>query len=285
MRQRAPLVATGHADVTRRPHDAGVLRIPLRLFGVALCVGAGILVALFLGRCTVRTRRAIVRTWARTLLWTTGVQVRACGSLPRTTSLLVANHVSWLDIVTMAAIEPATFVCKAEVAAWPLVGMLAARAGSLFVQRRQFRAIYRVTRQMGARLDAGDAVAVFPEGTTSEGTTVQRFATGVFQPAVARGLPVTPIAIAYSNPDAGFVGDMTFAASLVRVLRSRGLVAYLTFLAPIDSACAGRRAVSAEAYRRIAAVLAAPPHAAEYRPPARSFAYPAALGTDSASRR
>lgn len=235
-----------------------------------MCLAAGLLTACFLGACSPERRRAIVRTWARSLLCAAGVRVRIRGPSPSGISLLVANHVSWLDIVAIAAIEPATFVSKADVAEWPLIGMLVAQAGTLFIHRDRFRAIHRVTRDMNRRLEEGDSIVVFPEGTTSDGRTLLRFGTGIFEPAVTCGVPITPIAITYSSAAANFVGDMTFAASLIRILRARDLEAYLAFSGPIDTAHVTRRRAAAEASSRIAAVLAAPRCRAAYRSPGRS---------------
>src|SRR5262249_6806731 len=150
--------------------------------------------------------------------------------------LLVANHVSWLDVYLLnAVLGGARHVAKAEVARWPVAGAIARGFGTFFHVRGSCRDAARVKDAVVAALRAGERVVVFPEGTTSEGDGVGRFYAAFLQAAVDAGVPVQPVAVRYPDPDgapdpaAAFVGDMTFAASLARVLRRRRLEARLTF--------------------------------------------------------
>ncbi len=115
-------------------------------------------------------RQAAVQAWADGMLGKVGITLERHGT-PAATGpvLLVANHISWLDIVTMHAARYCRFVSKADIRQWPLVGSMADAAGTLYIQRESRRDAMRVVHQMAESLRAGDAVAVFPEGTTGEG--------------------------------------------------------------------------------------------------------------------
>jgi 1-acyl-sn-glycerol-3-phosphate acyltransferase len=184
-----------------------------------------------------RRRRMAARCAAHTLAI---VRVRPCvrGARPMREgpALLVANHVSWLDVYVLnAALGGARYVAKREVAHWPVAGAIARGFGTFFHVRGSVRDAARVKDAVAAALRAGERVVVFPEGTTTEGDRVERFHAAFLQAAIDAGVPVQPVAIRYPGPDgapdraAAFVGDMTFLASLARVLRRRRLDARLTF--------------------------------------------------------
>lgn len=198
-----------------------------------------------------------MRIWSRAVLASLGVRVRITGERLHGPVLVVANHVSWLDILAIAAAQPAIFVCKSEVAAWPLVGWLVARARTIFIRRRSFRDIWRVNNALRERFAAGEAVAVFTEGTTTEGDRVLPFRTGIFQPAVDRAVPVLPVALVYSDRAAAFVGDTTFVTSLLAVMRARQLEVEVQFLSAVASSV-DRRAAVMVARQRIVAAVGAP---------------------------
>jgi 1-acyl-sn-glycerol-3-phosphate acyltransferase len=172
-------------------------------------------------------RRAAVRTMARGLLAALGVRLVWRGPAPRPGSLLVANHVSWLDVVALLAVTPVRLVAKREVRAWPAVGALAAVAGSIFLDRSRPKSLPTTVTEITVALRAGRSVAVFPEGTTFCGAERGRFRPAVFQAAVDAGAPVVPISIRYASPTAAFVGDDTLWSSVRRVAGLRGLTVTL----------------------------------------------------------
>ena len=192
-------------------------------------------------------REAVVRWWALGLLSALGVQLRVAGAPSRGPGLVVANHVSWLDVIAIAALMPAVFVCKAEIAAWPGIGWLLRKAGMIFIRRGSFRDVWRVNLRIRACFMAAQSVVAFPEGTTTEGRDVLAFRPALFQPAVERALPVHAVAIAYSSDEAAFVGDTTFAASLLAVASARGLEVHVALLKPLDTGASTRRTVAARA--------------------------------------
>ncbi|WP_412744829.1 lysophospholipid acyltransferase family protein [Krasilnikovia sp. MM14-A1004] len=172
-------------------------------------------------------RRAAARTGARVLLALLGVRLVWRGPLPRPGSLLVANHVSWLDILALHAMVPVRLVAKREVRDWPGVGMLAAATGAIFLDRTRPRSLPRTVAEVSAALRAGRSVAVFPEGTTFCGARQGRFRPAMFQAAIDAGAPVAPVSIRYDSTAAAFVGDDTLWSSVRRVAGLRGLTATL----------------------------------------------------------
>jgi 1-acyl-sn-glycerol-3-phosphate acyltransferase len=197
--------------------------------------------------------------WYRRLLRCLGVRVRAEGRIADTT-LLVANHISWLDIPVLGSQGNMRFLAKADVRMWPLIGWMSAMVGTVFIARGGNRA-GEVVDGISARIKAGEPVVVFPEGTTSDGREVQRFHPRLFAICQQTGLAAQPVALRYgtgSGPDpvAPFLGDDTLVAHLWRVLRSPGLDVQVSFLAPIPVADLDRRRLAAEARQAITARLA-----------------------------
>ena len=176
-------------------------------------------------------RRGAIRLWSRCLCACCGLRVverpapgaRPLSSLPPG-RLVVANHVSWLDIFAIDALCPASFVAKAEIAGWPLVGTLVARAGTLFIERGRRRAVHRMIEHVDLKLRAGGRVAVFPEGTTGPGRVLLPFHANLMQAAVLAQAPVVPVGLRYRDRSGAhaeaieFVGDTTFVASVWRIL-------------------------------------------------------------------
>jgi 1-acyl-sn-glycerol-3-phosphate acyltransferase len=186
-------------------------------------------------------RAAVIRWWARGLLAALGVRLHVSGAPAQEPGLVVANHISWLDVIAIAAARPALFVCKSEIAAWPGIGWLLKRAGTIFIHRGSFRDVWRVNVELRARLAASQSVAAFPEGTTTEGHDVLAFRPALFQPAVERGFPIHPVAIAYSGDEAAYVGETSFGKSLVAVARAARLEVPLAMLPPVSTRGLKRR--------------------------------------------
>ena len=223
------------------------------------------------------------------LLKMIGVRLELQGGTPAEgPALIVANHVSWIDVQVLNATRPARFVAKAETRRWPVCGGIARGFDTIFLERGNIRDAARVKARVARALAAGQTVAVFPEGTTTDGRTLGRFYAALFEAAIEAGVPVQPVAIRYprgdggANPAAAFVDDMTFLDSLLRVAREPALTARLTFAPPIVTRGTTRRDLAARARRLIADALgmpvlaAASEHVARLPPPAwRTPARPA----------
>jgi 1-acyl-sn-glycerol-3-phosphate acyltransferase len=174
--------------------------------------------------------RSPTHAWACGMLAALGVRLDAEPLDVAPGSLVVANHVSWLDALALRALLDVTFVAKVEVRRWPVLGWLLERNGTLFIERRPCRDLLRVNAQVAARLARGESIAAFPESTSTHGTRVLPFKPALFEPAVCGGHPVRALALAYCdgngkrNAAAAFVGDGTLWQSLWAVAAQSGLV-------------------------------------------------------------
>ncbi|MFI5567261.1 lysophospholipid acyltransferase family protein [Streptomyces sp. NPDC051740] len=208
----------------------------LRLAAVGLLLLAGIAL-LPLGR---RIPAGAVRRWCRWIVRAAGVRVRIDGTaVPTGGLLLVANHISWLDVPLLAAVRPARMLAKTEIRRWPVAGVLAARGGVLFIDRDRLRALPGTVTALAGVLRGGAAVAAFPEGSTWCGLARGHFRRAVFQAALDARVPVQPVRIRYRSARGtpatapAFVGDDTLLASLWRVASARGVVAEVEVRAPL----------------------------------------------------
>ncbi|MGD9942764.1 MAG: lysophospholipid acyltransferase family protein [Burkholderiaceae bacterium] len=176
--------------------------------------------------------------------------------------MLVPNHVSWLDIFLVQASAPSSFVAKAEIRSWPLIGWLVAGAGTLFIERRRRHAIHDLNRHIERALRDGRRVAVFPEGTTGAGDRLMPFHGNLIEAALRAEAPIVPVGIRYLDehgnmPEAvRFIGNTTFVISFFRVLGEPRVIAEAHYLAPVSGAT--RQAVAAHARQAIAERLRLP---------------------------
>ncbi len=226
--------------------------VALRLSRVAFHILVGLDAAVGLAGLPKIARERFLRWWARAFLGALGVRLRATGAHDkREPALVVANHISWLDVIAITAISPAFFVCKSEVAAWPAAGWLLRRLRTIFIRRGSLRDVLRVNNELRARFASGDCVAAFPEGTTTHGHDVLPFRGALFQPVVERGVPVLPIAIAYSSDAAAYVGGTSLMQSLLAIVRVRDLEVRIAMLPALQTRGASRREVAARARHSI----------------------------------
>jgi 1-acyl-sn-glycerol-3-phosphate acyltransferase len=230
---------------------------------VALVVDGLRQAAFVLPRMDEAGHRARVQAWSVKLLGRMGVALHVEGAPHPGGVLIVANHVSWLDITTLHAVAPQVrFVSKAAVAHWPLLGALARVGRTLFIEREKKRDALRVVHEVAAALKAGDVVGVFPEGTTGPGDVVLPFHANLLQAAIATGVPVQPVMIRYSEPGmrvsraAQYIDDTTLVGSGLKVAGARGLSVHVRFLAPVEPGT-DRRALAQQLHDRIAQALAA----------------------------
>jgi 1-acyl-sn-glycerol-3-phosphate acyltransferase len=157
--------------------------------------------------------------------------------------------------------RPAQFVSKVEVRSWPIVGWLASKTGTLFIDRTKRHDTARVNNELAAILSGGGCVAVFPEGTTSDGTMLRHFHASLLQPAVQSQSQIWPVAIRYTQSDGtpnmapAYVDDLTFADSLILILSQAVIYAEVQYLPPIDAHGKTRRELAYESHRAIARAL------------------------------
>lgn len=187
------------------------------------------------------SRQRMRQRWSRRLLRLLGIELLMQGAPLEPGSLLVANHVSWLDIFVVNALVPSAFVSKSEVRDWPLIGWLAARNDTVFLRRGSRGHARIVNAEIATLLEADHNVAVFPEGTTSDGTQVLHFHAALLQPAIECGRPIQPLSLRYQGPDGrislapAYIGDMSLGQSILTIIAAPRLVARVEIFAPIPT--------------------------------------------------
>ena len=238
-----------------------------RLLRLVLHVLRGLfIVQCHFGRLDAAGRQRHIKAWSAQLLRVLGIELQVRGTAVAGPRLLVANHVSWLDISAVHALIPeARFVSKADIKTWPLIGKLVDGAGTLYIERSSKRDALRVVHQTAEALSAGDTVAFFPEGTTGPGPTLLPFHGNLLQAAIKTQTPVQPVVLRFHQPGqrfspaAEFIGDMTLVQSLWRILCAGGLGVELRLLESVPTTPASDRRALAEALRaQIASALIAP---------------------------
>jgi 1-acyl-sn-glycerol-3-phosphate acyltransferase len=165
-------------------------------------------------------------------------------------ALMVANHISWLDIFVVNSLEPCRFVAKSDIRGWPMVGWLCAKTGTIFISRGKRSAVRAIFQGVVSSIGAGDRIMFFPEGTTASQGSLLPFHPNLFEAAIEAGVPVQPYAIRYLDEGGGlhaaadFIGETTIVESILAILKARGtrpITAELTVLAPIGTDGAHRR--------------------------------------------
>ena len=210
-----------------------------------------------------KARRVRVRRWSRRLLHLLNVRIRMAGSLAHPNVLVVANHVSWLDIFSLHAVGPVRFIAKSEIKRWPVLGRLVAGVGTLFIERARRHDTRRVNREVAQALADGDIVAVFPEGTTTDGTKLLPFKGSLLQPVVDAAGYVQPVAIRYRNRDGTpslvpAYTDGSFIASFWAICGARSLVVEMQAGTPLSTCGRHRRDLAREAEDAIRSALGLP---------------------------
>ena len=201
-------------------------------------------------------RRSWLHHLCRRLLRAFGIELHAKGALPRR-GLLVANHLSYLDIIVLASLTPCVFVSKSEVNAWPVFGWFARRAGTLFVNRASRRDAVRAAQEILAALRSGALVVLFPEGTSSDGTKVLPFKSSLLESAVGAGVPVSVAALHYELADGDaaqevcYWGGHTLLPHLCRLLSKRGVKSMVSF-APVGNTWRDRKKLAAQLHAEVA---------------------------------
>jgi 1-acyl-sn-glycerol-3-phosphate acyltransferase len=226
---------------------------------------------------SVRRERAL-RAWFRALLAALRIRLKVSGgdrfAPPGTAALVVSNHVSWLDLVAISAVQPLRMVAKSEIGGWPLIGALARRNRTIFVHRERLSTLPAAVATVSDALGAGTSVGVFPEATTWCGMASGRFRPAFFQAAADTATPVRPVALRYRLEEGGtttvaaFIGSATLWHAVVTLAGVRGLLIELRLLPVLPAEGADRRALAAAAGAAVTAAAAplvpvpADPHAA-----------------------
>lgn len=188
---------------------------------------------------SLKRRRWVRYRWSRELLTQFAFTLKISGELPKTTGLIAANHVSWIDIFAINALTPVAFVSKDDVIKWPIIGKLARHNETIFLERGSRGHAHTIGHEMANRLKSGNWLAVFPEGTTTDGTHLHSFHGALLQPAIDASVPVTPVAISYEDSFgqrsllAAYAGDTTLWQSFCAMLSAKHLTVHLQIGTPV----------------------------------------------------
>jgi len=188
----------------------------------------------------------LIQWWCRKLLAAFNLQVSSHGHIPAkdaqlTTTMFVANHISWSDIHAINSVIALRFIAKSEIRNWPVFGYLVSRANTLFIDRSRKRDAKRTIDVAVQSLQAGDNLCLFPEGTTTDGSVLHPFKSSLIQAAIEAKASIRPVAIRYPHPDGGvnidvaYAGETTLMQSMQKILSQKKPVIELHFLNPITA--------------------------------------------------
>ena len=207
-----------------------------------------------------RLDQLTIRVWSLLMVRVFGMRVRRYGTPLPGAALFVANHVSWIDITLLHSQRVVGFVAKAEIAAWPLIGWLASRGGTIFHHRGDNESLHGVMHQMLSRLQQGSAIGVFPEGRTNTGQSIGVFHARIFQPAVLAEVPAQPVALKYgmrgsAQTTVAFRPRENFLQNFWRLLGEPARLVEVHFLEPVPVDTDGRRRMAEISRERIIAAM------------------------------
>lgn len=237
-----------------------------RAIRLAVHIAYGLILAIKYPWFGLHKRRSILQSWSAGLLAVLNIHVTFTtkGEIKDGHhGLIVSNHVSWLDVFVLNSVIPMRFVAKSEVRSWPVIGWLCARAQTLFIERGKMRSAARINSSMAELLQQGESLAVFPEGTTTDGAQVAHFHSSLLQPAIDAGSQVHPIAIRYQDSrgershDATYIDQVSLGRSIWRILCSPQLHVRLLLTPALDVRGAERRALAMQARQQISTALEA----------------------------
>lgn len=242
------------------------LRYGLRLAGLTLHVLAGLIMTALLAGLFRQSfhqpfYQTLIRWWLGRIPRLLGVQVSVHGIPAREATLMVANHISWLDITLLGGAANPRFLSKQEVRHWPLIGWLAEKSGTLFITRGKAGAAAQAANSIREALGQGSPILLFPEGTTTEGHDVKTFHGRLLAPAIESDTPIQPVALLYpgfdgkTHPLIPYVNEQSLWENLKGILAEKGLQAELHFLPTIPVAGQDRKMLASKCEQQIRAVI------------------------------
>jgi 1-acyl-sn-glycerol-3-phosphate acyltransferase len=245
-------------------HSEDILVSVFRGSRVCFHLVYGLLLAVIYPHLNRTRQHRILKNWNRQLLAILNIGILIEGEQPahgKGGCLIVANHVSWLDIIVLNAIHPSRFIAKSEVNGWPVIGWLCRRCGTVFIERASRQNTSMVNRRISLLLEQDVSIGLFPEGTTTDGKQVGPFYSALIQPAIDAGIRLLPMALRYQGKDgeqefaAAFIGDMTLARSIWNILRCTQQNALVVFTPALSAENANRRVLARTAHEAIAEAL------------------------------
>ena len=203
------------------------------LFVIPLCV--------FILISTKRQQEKIIQFWCKRLLsiFEIKVEVQGLDSFLSNQKqyLMVANHISWMDIIVIQSIKPSIFVAKSDVASWPLFGWVAQMTGTIFIKREKVSDIKKALKKMKRRL-IKRSVCIFPEGTSTNGRYLLTFKSNLFQSSIDTHKSILPLCLRYKqkgmySDKVAFIGDMSLVDSIMKIKKEIDISVEVEVLQPI----------------------------------------------------
>jgi 1-acyl-sn-glycerol-3-phosphate acyltransferase len=244
------------------------LRRTLRLTRLGVHVLHGVVLTAILGGILRMSFNApvyqrLMGWWLRRLGHILGARITVTGEPAGQGVLMVANHISWLDIPLLGGFAKPRFLSKQEVRHWPVIGWLAEKAGTLFITRGKAGAAAQASATILQALQAGRAVLLFPEGTTTTGNDVRTFHARLLAPAFDAGVPVQPVAVRYpgkdglTNPLVPYVDEQSLGENLRAILGEEEIRVQIHFLPPLQTAGVDRKKLAALCEQQIRGIILA----------------------------
>ncbi len=187
----------------------------------------------------------IIQTWLHRSAEIIGIDIQVHGTPAQSPAFVVANHISWLDIIIISSVLPVSFLSKAEILNWPVIGTLAAKAGTLFIHRGSKNGAAEAVELVKVKLKAGHSVASFPEAKTTDGTSVKVFHARLFAAAIDTETAVQPVALRYPplakqtsariNLIVPYVEGPNLVQHAFRIMCAKRTIAEVTLCNPVES--------------------------------------------------
>jgi len=190
---------------------------------------------------TKNQQERIIRFWCKRLLSIFEIKVEVTGLdtylVNQKKYLMVANHISWMDIIVIQSIKPCIFVAKSDVASWPLFGWVAQMTGTIFIKRDKVSDIKKALKKMKRRL-IKRSVCIFPEGTSTNGRYLLPFKSNLFQSSIDTNKSILPLCLRYEQNNtysdkAAFVDDMSLVDSINKIKQEKDIYVIVEVLQPI----------------------------------------------------
>lgn len=209
----------------------------------------------------------LIQTWLHRSAEIIGIDIQVHGTAINPPAFVVANHISWLDIIIISSVLPVSFLSKAEIRKWPIIGTLAAKAGTLFIHRGSKNGAAEAVELVKVKLHAGHSVASFPEAKTTEGTSVHMFHARLFAAAIETETSIQPVALRYPpsdnhstariDPIIPYVEGPNLIQHAFRIMCAKRTIAEVTFCDPLETEDQLRKNLAQSARHAIAQVVEA----------------------------
>lgn len=207
------------------------------------------------------SKKKRIQRWSQQLLTIFNIHLKLNLNSTLLGTVIISNHVSWLDIFVINSLVPCQFVAKSDIRSWPVLGWLAKQAGTIFISRGSKSDVKRIYNYLINQIELGERVAFFPEGTVASQGDVLPFHANLFEAAIHAKVPVQPIALRYLNSTGNlhqaieFAGDISFATSLINILSGGEVIVELHSLECVPSDGAHRRELASASREAVALAL------------------------------